>query len=311
MERGGFPRALWRRAGIAFGVWAIALSLLSVATALPGPPVAVLLADDVSPFVGEPVRFDASASHGHDAGKGRVVAYRFSFGDGAQTDWQSSAVADHAYGSAGGMEALVQVRDGRGFVDEASVEILVRDVPPPTGDAPDLEPIAASVDPARPRVDDAVTLAVTILNRGGRNATAALVALEDHRPSGAVVSLGEVSLGDALGPGATRILFSGRFLAVEEGEHTIQVVVRDVAPAETIVSNNGLAIIVDVRPPGPDGEDVDPTGGPNPVTVGLAFAAVLALGGAAAAMNRSKKAGPRDPPPPTPPSREPPPAWPP
>jgi hypothetical protein len=311
VERGGFPRALERRAGIALGVWAIALSLLAVTAALPGPPDAALRADDLTPFVGEPVRFDATESAGHDSGKGRVVAYRFAFGDGAATDWQSSPFADHAYGASGPFDATVVVRDARGFTDGASVRIVVWDVPPPTGDAPDLEPIGGSVDPGRPQEGDIVRVSVTLLNRGGGNATAASVALEDHRPGGEVVSLGELSLGGPLGPAATRVLVSGPFLAVGVGPHTVQIVVRDVVPSESNATNNEFAFGFAVHEAGPVDDGVEPDAGPSPLTVGLAFAAVLALAGAAAAMNRPRKPGPKEPPPATPQSREPPPPWPP
>lgn len=310
VQRGGFPRALWGRAGIALGVWAIALSLLAAATALPGPPVAALSADDATPFVGETVRFDASASEGHDKGLGRVVAYRFEFGDGSGTEWDSSPVADHAYATAGRKTPTVTVRDGRGLEGEASLEILVRDVPPPTGDAPDLEPVTATVDPAMPTVDEVLRVAVTLLNRGGANATSATVVLTDRRPGGDSIPLGEIPLGDPLAPGAQRILLSGPFLAVGEGEHGIEIVVRDVAPDEEIVANNDLTIAFEVRPRATD-DDTTPSAGPNLLTIGLAFGAILALAGAATALNRSEGPGPREPPPAAPPSREPPPPWPP
>ena len=76
------------RAAIALAVWAVAFTMLAVAAALPGGPTARLSVDDATPVVGQVVHFNASASGAHDAGNGRIVGYRFSFGDGQRTGWQ-------------------------------------------------------------------------------------------------------------------------------------------------------------------------------------------------------------------------------
>src|SRR3990172_1610738 len=97
----GRPRSLRHGAGVTCAVWALAFSLLAVVSALPGPPTAILTVDDATPFVREPVRFDASSSVAHDMGNGAITAYRFDFGDGTGTEWQASPFADHSYSLSG------------------------------------------------------------------------------------------------------------------------------------------------------------------------------------------------------------------
>ena len=299
-----------RRVGIALAAIAIVFALLAVGAAVPTPPAVALEVDDATPFVGETVRFDASGSVGHDEGNGRIVAYRFEFGDGGATAWQDSPYAQHAYRSAGPRTARVTARDARGMEGQASTTLDVRAIPPPTGEAPDLMPIGASTRPLRPEVDTVVVVVVTIVNRGGTAANAATIVLTDEPPEGPPVLLDTMPLDNPLAPGASVILFSSPFVAEGVGSHTIVIEVRDVQPAETFTEDNVLRTPMVVVPADGDGQ---PSGSAftNPVVLLLLAAAVVAFFGALAILSRpGRKERPR-PSSPEPPDESPPPPWPP
>ncbi len=315
------PTPRRRQLGMVLAVWSIAFSLLAVTSARPLPPVARLGVDDASPFVGEPVRFDASASLGHDRGGGRIESYRFDFGDGSGTGWQTSPFVTHSYGAAGFVTASVTVRDGRGLQAQATVVLEVRNAPPPTGDAPDLTPIQASTAPARPEEKATVILAVVLQNRGGSAAEAAAVDVTDERPSGMKVFVERMILRNVLDPGAAVVLFSKPFRAVEAGDHTLRILVRDVSPAETFTDDNALPILMTVLPASDggngnggngNGEDGRPLPAFDPTVLGLLLAAGAALVGAMIFLTRPPpEPALREPPSHVPPDRRPPPAWPP
>jgi len=294
--------------GIALGVWAIAFGLLATAYALPGGPAARLSVDNAHPYVGVAVHFDASASVGHDAGNGRIVAYRFDFGDGLGTDWQALPRATHAYSDVAVYTASVAVRDGRGFEDRASVTIDVRSAPPPSGSAPDLVIASAYIEPSAPREGDAVSVSVTVLNVGGVAADSARVTAVDVRPDGSEVPLAPADLEDPLAPGASAVVRIPTFFAEGVGDHTLLLVLVDVAPPEAATFNNARALAMTVLPAG-----AGPSGfaGANFLAVALATAALLSAGGAAWFLLRPRPPGPLEPPPPAPPDRSPPPLWPP
>jgi hypothetical protein len=299
-----------RRVGIALAATAVVFALLAVGAAVPTPPAATLEVDDATPFVGETVRFDASRSVGHDEGNGRIVAYRFEFGDGAVTAWQESAYAQHAYRSAGPQTSRVTVRDARGLEGEASASLDVLAIPPPTGDAPDLTPIGASTRPHRPEVDTVVVIAIAIVNRGGVSADTAAIDVTDEPPEGEPVLLDSISLGESLAPGASIVLFSSPFIAEVVGEHEIVVEVRDVRPVETLTADNLLRIPMVVVPAGGDG----PVGGSaftDPVVFLLLAAAVVAFFSALAILSRSRPEERPQPSSPEPRDESPPPPWPP
>lgn len=306
--------ALRRRAGIALAVWAIALSLLAVVSALPEGPKAVLRVDNASPIVGAAVHFNASESTGHDRGNGRIVGFRFVFGDGQETEWQRSPLAAHAYLDIGNFTATVTVIDQREHTGTASATIHVHATPPPPPEFPDVLPVALVLSPAQPRVNDSVNLTVTILNRGGTNATSATLDLYDVRPAGDVAFLGSMPLPHALAPDETESVSSTPFVAVQAGNHTIRAVVTNVTPSDPNATPHDLALTMDVLPrgvqPGSGG------GGPSafdvgPVAVVLSAAAVAAMAGAGYFLLRRPPKGPLEPPPMQPPDRSPPPIWPP
>ena len=306
--------ALRRRAAIALAVWAIAFTMLAVAAALPEGPRAALTVDDAYPAVGQVVHFNASASTAHDAGNGRIVAYRFAFGDGQGTDWQTSPLSDHAYATQGAFAATVAVVDDRGAEGTASVNVLPGLPPPPALKAPDLVPIQAQLNPATPEVNESVNVTVVVLNRGGGAAQTGLVNVYDSRPDAAARLLGSAVLPGPIAPSQTVSVAAGPFVAVGVGNHTLRIVVAEVMPTEPDISNNELDVRMAVLPTPP------PTkpgggGGPgfvvSPLAFGLGAAAVAASAGAALLLLRPSPAGPLEPPSATPPDRSPPPIWPP
>ncbi len=237
-------------------MWAVAFSLLAVVAATPKGPTAVLTVDDVMPVVGQIVHFDASASIGHDHGKGRIVSYEFNFGDGNRTDEQSSPFASHAYSLVGPIRASVTVEDARGNEDRASVRINVQPKPPPTGGTPDLTPKSASTIPAEPVVGQIAIVSITIANDGNETAVAAMIEVTDQHPNGTISSIGTTSLSASLEPENSVVVYSRTFVAVGVGNHSLQMLVRNVTPAETDVEDNTLTIAMTVLPvTGP------PTGG--------------------------------------------------
>jgi len=273
-----------------------------VAPALVSRPLASLTVDDTRPFVGEVVRFNASAS------EGRVVAYRFDFGDGNGTDWQEAPVADHAYRQPGPKTAHVVVRDERGLESSALVTLVVRPWPPTTGPAPDLAPVAAAAEPAAPRVGDTVTLAIAIANHGGATALAGAIDVIDMGPRGEELVREVVALPEPLAPGSTTIILTKPFQASVEGAHRIRVIVRDVVPFEEFTENNIREVPLEVEP----APSVVPAGGISTPLVVLIIA--LATGAALVAIlllrPRPEAPAPLEPPSHVPPDRSPPPLWP-
>jgi len=300
-----------RRAGVSLASLAIVLSLFAIGAAVPTPPQAVLEVDDQTPFVSETVRFDASASAGHDEGNGRIVAYRFEFGDGAGTAWQEVPFAQYAYASVGPKTARVTARDGRDLEGSATVRLDVLSMPPTTGEAPDLTPLGASARPMRPELDAVVTVAVAIYNRGGTTAESAFIDVTDVRPGVGPVLVDTMRLPEPLEPNDTVLLFSDPFPAAGLGVHTIIVAVREVQPAETFTEDNVARISMVVTDP--DGDGVTPRGSPfvNPIVLALLAAAVAAFFGSLAVLSRSPPRRPLEPSPAEPPGSEPPPPWPP
>ena len=90
---------------------------------IPPTPVATALPTAVA--IGQAVAFDGSGSSDAD---GSVVAYRWEFGDGAQT---TTAVASHAYAAAGAYVAKLTVTDDAGSTAAATVTISVADTTAP------------------------------------------------------------------------------------------------------------------------------------------------------------------------------------
>lgn len=306
--------ALRRRAAIALGVWALAFTLLAVVAAIPEGPTAALTVDDPYPAVGQAVAFNASASAAHDAGNGKIIAYRFAFGDGQGTEWQASPLAEHAYAATGTFVATVTVVDNRGQEGAASVTVYPGMPPPPPGQAPDLVPIQALVSPASPQVNATVNMTVVILNRGAAAADAALVTVYDVPPNGSAALVGTVGLSAPIAPSETVSATVGPFVAQEAGNHTLRIVVTGVAPAESDTANNELDVRMAVRaspPPTKPGGGTGPGLVVSPWVVGLSAAGVAAGVGAALFLLRPTPPGPLEPPSPTPPDRSPPPIWPP
>jgi uncharacterized repeat protein (TIGR01451 family) len=305
--------SLRQRAAVALVVWAIAFEILAGAAAIPGGPTAALAADDASPILAQLVHFDASGSVSHDSGRGRIVLYRFDFGDGAGTADQLSPIASHAYVDVGPRRATVVVRDERGDEGRASVTVDVQPRPPPTGPAPDLAPVAASTNPAEPRAGDLVSLSITIVNQGGAAAESATIDVTDGLPNGTGLGIGQAHLLGPLSPGASTVVYSPSFVAEGVGNHTLRIVVGNVTPTETYTEDNVKTIRMTVlASTGP----LPPTGGAFPLAMalevlGLAAAGVAAALVAAWLLRTPREPGPLEPPPAEPPDESPPPLRPP
>ncbi len=302
--------ALRRQAGFALAVWAVAFSLLAVVSALPSGPIASLSVDAASPYVGQPVRFDASGSVGHDEGNGRIVAYAFAFGDGRTTGWIHPATVSHAYDRAGNFTATVTVKDGRGLTGQAYASLSVKERPAP-GNSPDLTPLGASSDPVHPEVGDAVTVTILVMNLGGATATNASVRITDVRPNGTTVEVAHVWIPQPIAPAGTELVAAPAFIAAGEGNHTLRIRLEDVTPPEGVLSNDEFAFSVNVRPAGTRGPDGSSRFPVDPLALGLLGLALASVIGAAAFLLRPRPPGPLEPPPASPPDQSPPPIWPP
>lgn len=300
--------------GVALAVWAVAFSILAVVAAIPEGPTAALSVDDAYPSVGIAVHFNASASTGHDQGNGRIVAYRFAFGDGGGTVWQTSALVAHAYAAAGTFTATVAVIDLRNQTGTASAVIHVGGSPPPPPDLPDVVPVSLQASPPQPHVNDTVNVTVVVLNRGRANATSATVDGYEVGPDGTVGFLGSVPMPEALAPAGTETLRFPSFVPTQPGNYTIRAVVNNVSPATPGAPVHSLDLVVEVLPrgmpptPGPQGAPAFDMG---PIAIGLSAAAVASMAAAGYFLLRRPPKGPLEPPPHQPPDRSPPPIWPP
>lgn len=90
------------------------------------PPVVTLAISPYPPRVGDVVVFDADAVDPD----GRVVAWRFDFGDGSATPWLDRAVVAHTYARKGDHTASVTVRDEAGSLGSALLAVEIANSPP-------------------------------------------------------------------------------------------------------------------------------------------------------------------------------------
>lgn len=267
---------------IALAVWAVAFSLLAAASATDEEPTVVLTVDDSMPVVGQIVHFNATASQVHEEGSGRNFVYRFQFGDGTGTDWQSSQTVAHAYAQKGNFTASVTVRNRQGEKASASLRIVVSSPPPPV---PDLTPVLAMTGPQTPTEGGLVNLTVFLLNRGSEAARNATVDAQDVRPNGTVGSLGRASMPRPLEPGGVEAVNFAPFRAVGVGNHTLRLTVLDVQPPEVATQDNLLNATMVVAPanpnPIPESPDLVPLAAtadpPRPVIWALVNLTVVVL----------------------------------
>lgn len=111
------------------------------------PPDAVLSARPGNADVGQTVFFDGSGSSDESG----IEAYRFTFGDGADTGWRSSPRATHAYEENGIYTAKLEVRDATGGVSDpatATIAVGTDDAPDPGEDGPPEDPEDTPLAPA-------------------------------------------------------------------------------------------------------------------------------------------------------------------
>jgi hypothetical protein len=106
---------------------------------------AVLKADRTAATVGDKISFTASISAGSDP------TYRFHFGDGTKTGWQSGPTADHTYSRSGRYLTIVEVRDG--FDESRSTSLAVQIAPPVDDQDEDGIPDSQDRDPADEKVN--------------------------------------------------------------------------------------------------------------------------------------------------------------
>lgn len=240
---------------MALAVWAVAFVVLAGATALACDVEAKLTVDNRSPYVAQTVHFDASGSQGYDGNDGKIVAYRFNFGDGTGTDWQSNPKTAHAYAKPGNVTVSVTVKDKRGETDTASLTLTVRPLPAPV---PDLAPVFATIDPSHPTDGNAVNLTAVLLNRGNGTATAARVNVYDERPDGTTVPAGTASVREPIAPLATHDVTIGPFPAIGAGTHTLRVVVANVTPIPARTGDHALDLTMSVSPRIPEVPEIVP-----------------------------------------------------
>ena len=86
-------------------------------------PVAHLAA---SPSSGTaPLAVTLSGSSSTAATGASIAYYRFTFGDGTSTAWQTSATAQHTYSTAGTYTASLQVADNRGLISASASTVTI------------------------------------------------------------------------------------------------------------------------------------------------------------------------------------------
>ncbi len=95
-------------------------------------PQPVLSANPSNAKVGQTVTFDGSGSSDDEG----VVAYRFTFGDGAASGWTSSPSVQHVYEEAGVYTVTLDVRDLKGLESRQPAQVSLA-VGPAPGETPD------------------------------------------------------------------------------------------------------------------------------------------------------------------------------
>jgi len=105
------------------------------------PPIASMYASDTTVYLGEGVRFDASASADPD---GNITAYYFDFGDGTTAGWQSEPTAEHTYSALGDYTASLKVKDDNGTESTNEMKILISVHEPPASE--EIKPSSRSMD---------------------------------------------------------------------------------------------------------------------------------------------------------------------
>jgi len=100
-------------------------SRISIQPAVGVAPTAVISASPTSAAIGQSIAFDGTGSSDPD---GTIASYAWDFGDGAQA---TTAIANHAYASAGTFIARLTVTDNSGSIGTASVTISIADVSAP------------------------------------------------------------------------------------------------------------------------------------------------------------------------------------
>jgi hypothetical protein len=112
---------------------------------------------------GEPVTFDATSSF---PSYGEISGYSFDFGDGTQSGWITSPIAEHSYQEAGTFSARVKVRDKLDVEQEGDsgwsspVVIIVEEIQEPLS-------LTLEADPPEILAGGEETAITIILTRGG------------------------------------------------------------------------------------------------------------------------------------------------
>ena len=91
-------------------------------------PVAVA-GQDINVKEDTKVQFDGSGSHDTPSDNG-TLQFKWDFGDGAKTDYATSAKASHTYTKPGNLKAVLSVKDVNAGVGTASIKVNVTNVPP-------------------------------------------------------------------------------------------------------------------------------------------------------------------------------------
>ncbi len=79
----------------------------------------------VEAIVGDVITFDASLSSDLDTPTGDILSYRWTFGDGGQTNFTTNPIATHTYLSTGDYSARLTVRDAMNASSEATKTVRV------------------------------------------------------------------------------------------------------------------------------------------------------------------------------------------
>lgn len=115
------------------------------------PPSAEFTFSPSTPYVGDTVHFDASASHDPD---GEIVTYDWDFGDG---NTASGITTTHAYAASGTFTVKLTVTDNKGATDTTSRQITVKEKEQPPSPE-NKKPVADfTFSPQEPKVGEQVS----------------------------------------------------------------------------------------------------------------------------------------------------------
>ena len=198
-------------------------------------PVATFSPSTTTPFVGDKVTFNASASYDPD---GTIEYWNWNFGDGTTG---TGEIIDHTYTTAGTFTVTLTVIDNDGLNDTATDDIIVSAAP-----IHDVAVTNVTVSPTEAEIGKPVSISVVVTNEGELNETFEVTVYYGN------TEIKTESINN-LAPGDSKTLnITWETTGIDPNTYTIKAVAETV-PNETQTDNNtymyGTVTITEEEPP--------------------------------------------------------------